>query len=44
MTTDTKFFTNEDRLTLLERFKATLKDSKYFDILVGYFRIVSVNK
>jgi superfamily II DNA or RNA helicase len=39
MTTDTRFFTNENGLTLLERFKATLKDSKYFDILVGYFRL-----
>ncbi|MDR2774034.1 MAG: phospholipase D-like domain-containing protein [Tannerella sp.] len=39
MTTDTKFFTNDSGLTLLDRFKATLKDSKYFDILVGYFRI-----
>ena len=39
LTTDTKFFTNDAGLTLLNRFKATLKDSKYFDILVGYFRI-----
>jgi superfamily II DNA or RNA helicase len=39
MTTDTRFFTNDAGLTLLERFKATLKDSRYFDILVGYFRI-----
>jgi superfamily II DNA/RNA helicase len=39
MTTDTRFFTNEAGLALLDRFKATLKDSKYFDILVGYFRL-----
>jgi superfamily II DNA or RNA helicase len=39
MTTDTKFFTNDAGFTLLERFKATLKDSRFFDILVGYFRI-----
>jgi ERCC4-related helicase len=39
MTTDTKFFTNEEGATLLDRFKATLKDSKYFDVLVGYFRL-----
>ncbi|GHS97969.1 ATP-dependent helicase [Bacteroidia bacterium] len=39
MITDTRFFTNADGLTLLERFKSTLKDSKYFDILVGYFRL-----
>jgi superfamily II DNA or RNA helicase/HKD family nuclease len=38
-TTDTKFFTNDSDLTLLDRFKATLKDSQYFDVLVGYFRI-----
>jgi superfamily II DNA/RNA helicase len=39
MTTDTRFFTNEAGLALIDRFKATLKDSKYFDILVGYFRL-----
>ncbi|KAA6338474.1 ATP-dependent RNA helicase DbpA, partial [termite gut metagenome] len=37
--TDTRFFTNENGLTLLDRFKSTLKDSQYFDILVGYFRL-----
>lgn len=37
--TDTKFFTNDLGFSLLDRFKATLKDSKYFDILVGYFRL-----
>ena len=39
MSTDTKFFTNDTGFTLLERFKATLKDSRFFDILVGYFRL-----
>ncbi|MDR0538129.1 MAG: hypothetical protein LBH04_08865, partial [Tannerellaceae bacterium] len=39
MTTDTRFFTNNNDNTLLDRFKATLKDSKYFDVLVGYFRL-----
>ncbi|KAA6346192.1 ATP-dependent RNA helicase DbpA [termite gut metagenome] len=39
MITDIKFFTNENGAPLLERFKSTLKDSKYFDILVGYFRL-----
>ena len=38
-TTDTKFFTNDAGLTLLGRFKPTLKDSQFFDILIGYFRI-----
>lgn len=39
MNTDIKFFTNDKNSTLLDRFKATLKDSKYFDVLVGYFRL-----
>ena len=36
--TDLTFFTNEENSTLLDRFKATLKSTKYFDVLVGYFR------
>jgi superfamily II DNA/RNA helicase len=36
--TDLTFFTNESGSTLLDRFTQTLKDVKYFDILVGYFR------
>jgi superfamily II DNA or RNA helicase len=36
--TDTKFFTNEQGHTLLDRFLKILKDTKYFDVLVGYFR------
>lgn len=38
MKTDLTFFTNEPGSTLLDRFKKTLKDVKYFDILVGFFR------
>ena len=38
MTTDLTFFTNEPDSTLLDRFKATLTDAQYFDVLVGYFR------
>jgi len=38
MSNDLTFFTNEPNATLLDRFKATLKDVQYFDILVGYFR------
>ena len=38
MHTDLTFFTNEPGSTLLDRFKRTLKDVCYFDILVGYFR------
>lgn len=36
--TDLTFFTNESGSTLLDRFKRTLKDTQYFDVLVGYFR------
>ncbi|MBT1705872.1 SNF2-related protein [Chryseosolibacter indicus] len=36
--TDLTFFTNDKFGTLLDRFKATLKDTRYFDVLVGYFR------
>lgn len=38
MNTDLTFFTNEPGSTLLDRFKKTLKDVQYFDILVGFFR------
>ena len=36
--TDTRFFTNDERGTLLQRFKQTLRHVDKFDILVGYFR------
>lgn len=36
--TDLTFFTNDKNQTLLDRFKSTLADTQYFDILVGYFR------
>jgi len=35
--TDLTFFTNDKNQTLLDRFKATLRDTRLFDILVGYF-------
>jgi hypothetical protein len=35
---DLTFFTNEPDATLLDRFRKTLKDAQFFDILVGYFR------
>ncbi len=38
MTTDLTFFTNEADASLLDRFKATLRDVQFFDVLVGYFR------
>ena len=40
MNYDLTFFTNEPDRTLLDRFKRILRsNTKYFDILVGYFRI-----
>lgn len=38
MLNDLTFFTNETNASLLDRFKSTLKDVQYFDVLVGYFR------
>lgn len=35
---DLTFFTNDENGSLLNRFKRVLKNTKYFDILVGYFR------
>ncbi|MCY4233062.1 MAG: hypothetical protein OXE59_04895, partial [Bacteroidetes bacterium] len=35
---DLTFITNEGNKTLLDRFKVLIKDTKYFDVLVGYFR------
>jgi superfamily II DNA/RNA helicase len=38
MKTDLTFFTNEPGASLADRFKDTLEATKYFDVLVGYFR------
>ena len=35
--TDLTFITNENNRNLLERFKVLIKDTKFFDVLVGYF-------
>jgi hypothetical protein len=35
---DLTFFTNEPGAGLLDRFKKTIKDTRYFDVIVGYFR------
>lgn len=35
---DLTFFTNEPGAAILDRFRKTLKDVRFFDILVGYFR------
>lgn len=34
---DLTFITNEGKQTLLERFKVLVEDTKFFDVLVGYF-------
>ena len=35
---DLTFFTNDENGSLLDRFRRVLKNTRYFDILVGYFR------
>ena len=35
---DLTFFTNDENGSLLERFRRVLKSTRYFDVLVGYFR------
>jgi superfamily II DNA or RNA helicase/HKD family nuclease len=37
MNTDLTFITNEKERNLLERFKILIKDTEFFDVLVGYF-------
>ena len=37
MTSDLTFITNEKERTLLERFQVLIKDTRFFDVLVGYF-------
>src|SRR3990172_2990495 len=37
MTTDLTFITNEKNRSLLERFHVLIKDTRFFDVLVGYF-------
>ncbi len=37
MNTDLSFITNEENQTLKERFKVLIKDTSFFDCLVGYF-------
>ncbi|MDP2919433.1 MAG: helicase-related protein [Dehalococcoidia bacterium] len=37
MSSDTKFITNEDEKNLRERFRVLIKDTRFFDVLVGYF-------
>jgi superfamily II DNA/RNA helicase len=37
MDSDLTFITNEKNRNLLERFKVLIKDTRFFDVLVGYF-------
>ena len=37
MITDTTFITNEGEKNLRERFRVLIKDTRFFDVLVGYF-------
>ena len=37
MDSDLTFITNERNQTLLDRFKVLIKDTQFFDVLVGYF-------
>lgn len=37
MSTDLTFITNEQDKNLLERFEVLIKDTRFFDVLVGYF-------
>ena len=37
ISTDTTFITNEGERTLLDRFRVLIKDTRFFDVLVGYF-------
>lgn len=37
MNSDLSFITNEQNKNLLERFKILIKDTRFFDVLVGYF-------
>ena len=37
MSSDLTFITNEENQTLKQRFEALIKDTRFFDVLVGYF-------
>ena len=41
---DTSFITNESNFTLVDRFNSLLKDTEFFDCLVGYFYVSGFNK
>ena len=37
MNSDLTFITNEENRNLLERFRILINDTRFFDVLVGYF-------
>lgn len=37
MTTDLSFITNENNQSLKDRFEVLIKDTSFFDYLIGYF-------
>jgi hypothetical protein len=37
MSSDLTFITNEENQTLKQRFETLIKDTKFFDVLAGYF-------
>ena len=37
MSTDLTFITNENNKNLADRFRVLIKDTRFFDVLVGYF-------
>ena len=42
MNTDLSFITNEENQSLKNRFEVLIKDTSFFDCLVGYFGIVNL--
>lgn len=43
LSNDTTFITNEDGVPLYSRFRQLIKDTEFFDCLVGYFRTTGFN-
>jgi len=41
--TDLTFIMNEPGKTLKDRFETLIKDSRFFDVIVGYFYIIGFN-
>ena len=43
ISTDTTFITNEGEKNLRDRFRVLIKDTRFFDVLVGYFYTSAFN-